>query len=201
MVLSGPPDPAAWARLRRITGLDEDQLHAGYWKHRHDYDRGALTGVTYWQQIAAGTGRKFTPEQIAALLDADVDLWSQPNPPMLAWAQSLQRASIKTGILSNIGDAMTAGFLLKFPWLSDFSHCTWSYALKMAKPEAAIYRCAAEALATPPGHILFLDDREENISAAAAAGMQTIHYASPDAAGHALFLEEMHARGLDGLLR
>ncbi len=200
MVLSGPPDPAAWVRLRQISGFSEADLHAGYWKHRHDYDRGTHTAVTYWEQIAIDAGKHFTAEQVAALIAADVDLWSQPNPPMLTWAQSLQRSGIKTGILSNIGDAMTAGFLVKFPWLSNFNHCTWSYALKMAKPETAIYRCAAEALATSPERILFLDDREENIAAAAAFGMQTIHYAGPDAASHARFLTEMHERGLDALL-
>jgi len=200
MVLSGPPDPAAWSRLRAISALSEDQLHTEYWLYRHEYDRGTLTAIAYWQKIAAETNRTFTPTQIADLIAADVDLWSQPNPPMIAWAQALQRAGIKTGILSNIGDAMTAGFLQKFAWLAAFNHCTWSYALKMAKPEAAIYQCAAEGLATPPARILFLDDREENIAAAKAAGMQTIYYTSPDAAGHARFLEAMHARGLGSLL-
>jgi putative hydrolase of the HAD superfamily len=200
MVLSGPPDPAAWAKLRDLTGLSEDALHREYWRYRHDYDRGAFTGIAYWQQMAAATGKHFTPEQITALIAADIDLWSQPNPPMIAWAQALQRADVKTGILSNIGDAMAAGFLAKFEWLAAFTHCTWSYALKMAKPEATIYRCAADGLATPPERILFLDDREENIAAAAESGMQTIHYAGPDDAGQARSLEEMRTRGLTALL-
>ncbi len=90
---------------------------------------------------------------------------------------------------------MADGLLARFDWLAAFDHCTWSHSLKLAKPEAAIYHCAAEGLATPPAHILFIDDREENIAAAHSAGMQAIHYTS-----HAAFEAEMHRRGLAYLL-
>lgn len=195
MVLSGPPDPAAWARIRTLTGLDEEPLQREYWAHRHDYDRGALTGVEFWHTVAEGAGSVLTPEQVAGLLEADTDLWGQINQPMLGWAQRLQRAGVRTGILSNIGDAMTDGLLRKHEWLSAFDHHTWSYALKLAKPELEIYRAAAAGLGTPAANILFIDDRAENITAARAAGMQAIQYSD-----HASFEREMRERGLDSLL-
>lgn len=196
MVLSGPPDPAAWARIRTITGLEEEPLQREYWAHRHDYDRGALTGVDFWHMVAEGAGVALTPAQISGLLDADTDLWGQINQPMLDWAQRLQRAGVRTGILSNIGDAMTDGLLRKHEWLNAFDHRTWSYALKLAKPELEIYRAAAAGLGTPAENILFIDDRPENIAAALAARMQAIRYGD-----HADFEREMHERGLDDLLR
>jgi putative hydrolase of the HAD superfamily len=196
MVLSGPPDPAAWARIRTITGLSEDVLHREYWAHRHAYDRGDLTANAYWHAAAAGAGILLTPQQIADAIAADVDLWSQPNTPMLQFAQRLQNSGIRTGILSNIGDAMTAGLLEKHDWLSAFDHRTWSYALNLAKPEPAIYRHAAEGLRTPPENILFIDDKSENIAAALSVGMQAIQYTSHDA-----FEQEMRLRGLDHLLQ
>ena len=110
-------------------------------------------------------------------------------------AQRLQRAGFRTGILSNIGDAMTEGLLRKLDWLSAFDHCTWSYSLHLAKPELAIYRAAADGLATPPAQILFIDDKIENIEAAREADMQAIQYR--DQAG---FEREMEARGLEHLL-
>lgn len=195
-VLSGPPDPAAWARIRSVTGLEEEPLHREYWAHRHDYDRGTLSGVAFWHKAAAGAGIVLTPQQVAQLLDADTDLWSQLNQPMLDWAQRLQRAGIRTGILSNIGDAMTAGLTRKYDWLNAFDHRTWSYSLKLAKPELAIYRAAAEGLATPPANILFIDDRSENIAAAHTAGMQAIQYTD-----HNIFEREMNQRGLAHLLQ
>ena len=196
-VLSGPPDPAAWARIRAITGLDEARLHDAYWKFRHDYDRAALTGPTYWHTVAAHADITLDAGQLAALLAADIDLWASLNPPMVEWAGRLQRAGIHTGILSNIGDCMAQGIVARFPWLSGFDQCVWSHALHMAKPEPAIFLNTAEAMSTAPANILFLDDREENIAAAAALGFQTILYKYAD---HAAFERAMRQRGLASLL-
>ena len=196
-VLSDPPDPAAWARIRVITGLDEVRLHEAYWKFRHDYDRDALTGPTYWRAVADHAGITLDAGQLAALLAADVDLWASLNPPMVEWAGRLQRAGIRTGILSNIGDCMAQGIVARFPWLAGFDQCIWSYALHMAKPEPAIYLKTAEALNTAPADILFLDDREENVAAADALGFQTILYKY---ANHAAFEREMRQRGFASLL-
>jgi putative hydrolase of the HAD superfamily len=194
-VLSGPPDPAAWARMRALTGLSEEPLHRGYWAFRDEYDRGELTGAAYWHEVADHAGVAFDAAQIAALMDADVDLWTQLNLPMVEWAARLQGARMRTGILSNIGDAIADGIWRKLPWLARFDHCTWSYALRMAKPEPAIYIATAESLKTPPPRILFLDDREENVAAAELVGMQAIHYT-----GHAEFEGAMRARGFAPLL-
>src|ERR1700735_373756 len=70
MVLSGPPDPAAWAQMRSITGLDEEPLHRAYWAHRHPYDRGDLTGQAYWHKVGHDTGIVLTPTQIEGLMAA-----------------------------------------------------------------------------------------------------------------------------------
>lgn len=196
MVLSAPPDPAAWQQMREITGFDEPTLHGGYWAPRHEYDRGDLTGLAYWEQVASAGGTTFTAEQVQQLIDADVALWTRLNAPMVEWAQQLQRAGVRTGILSNIGDAMTDGLLSKFDWLQDFHHCVWSYRLRVAKPEAAIYQAAAQALATPPEKILFIDDKSENIHAAHQIGMQAIQYAD-----HESFVREMERQGFTSLLK
>jgi putative hydrolase of the HAD superfamily len=195
MVLSGPPDPAAWAEIRSITGLNEEPMHEAYWAFRHDYDRGALTGRAYWHAIADRTGISLSDIQITRLFAADVDLWTQPNQPMIDWAGRLQSANIRTGILSNIGDAIAEGIVAKLPWISRFNHCTWSHALFLAKPDPEIYIRTAEALNADPAKILFIDDRIENIQAASAVGMQTFHYL-----GHAAFDNEMRNRGFSFLL-
>jgi putative hydrolase of the HAD superfamily len=196
MVLSGPPNPDAWSRLRSLSSLEEERLHEGYWKHRHDYDRGALSGHSYWQLIAAEAGLPvLSPEQLGGIFEADTDLWTDLNLPMAEWAQSLQRAGIPTGILSNIGDQMESGVLRKHPWLERFNHITWSHRLAIAKPEPEIFRHAAEGLSVSPFNILFIDDRLENVEAAYGAGMQAIQYSTYEA-----FVEEMKQRGLDSLL-
>jgi putative hydrolase of the HAD superfamily len=195
MVLSGPPDPAAREEMRRILNVDEEPFRAIYWKHRDDYDRGTLNSVAYWEHVAHDLHRTLDARQLSALIGADSALWSQPNQAMIEWAAALQRAGIKTGILSNIGDAMEAGIMARFPWLAEFHHKTFSHRLGMAKPDAAIYRHAAEGLGVPPAEILFVDDREENIAAAQAAGMNAIQYRD-----HAAFEQAMRAEGYASLL-
>jgi putative hydrolase of the HAD superfamily len=196
MVLSAPQDPAAWQRMLTVTGLAEDVFHREYWAHRHAYDRGDLKGHAFWNRIATGAGIFLTPDQLIALTEADTDLWGQLNLPMLDWVQRLQHAGIRTGILSNMPDAMEAGLRARHSWIEAFDHLTWSHALNLAKPEPEIYLHAAEGLKTPPANILFIDDRHENIDAALAIGMQAIQYTDHDS-----FEREMKARGLGHLLQ
>ena len=192
MVLSGPAHPPVWAHMLTLTGLSPEEFEAAYWAPRRDYDRGALSGRAYWHTVSPHS----SPETIDLLIQADTDLWTQPNPPMLDWARQLQHAGIRTGILSNMPDAMAEGLVARFDWIGNFDHCTWSHALNLAKPEIAIYRHAAEGLTTDPAKILFVDDRADNIAAARAFGMQAIQYTN-----HQQFLDEMKERGFSYLIK
>jgi putative hydrolase of the HAD superfamily len=199
-VLSLPADADAWEQLGRLTGLHEEKLGRLYWAHRNEYDRGALNGTTYWQTIARKGGFPLgdSPEdkaKLAALHAADVEVWGQLNEPMVAWAVRLQKRGIKTGILSNIGDAMEAGLRRRFDWIAGFTHHTWSHRHKLIKPDAAIYKHAVEGLGCPAAGVLFIDDREENVRGAITAGLQAILYTTNEE-----FEAEMRKRGYGGLL-
>lgn len=194
VVLSGPPSAEAWQRMQQIAALDEATLHRAYWGPRHDYDRGLHTGRQYWLAAGRSVGLDFTHDAVTALLAADTDLWTQVNQPMVDWAARLQAAGIRTGILSNLGDEMTAGVLARQPWLAGFDHALWSHTVQMAKPETAIYLLAANGLRCLPRSILFIDDREDNIAGALSAGMQAVLYQDQPA-----FERELEQRGLTRL--
>src|ERR1700745_2357566 len=118
MVLSAAPDhPAARARMLSAPTPSEDNPPRGYWPHRLAYDRGDLTAESFWNHAAAPTHAILTPDQLTSLIAADVDYWSTLNPPMLAWARSLQQASIPTGILSNMPGPMETGLRARYPWI------------------------------------------------------------------------------------
>jgi putative hydrolase of the HAD superfamily len=57
-----------------------------------------------------------------------------------------------------------------------FSSCY----LGLRKPEPAIYRRALDILGKPAERVLFIDDRQENVAAASAAGMKTIRFDGAD---------------------
>jgi putative hydrolase of the HAD superfamily len=196
MVLSSVPDELDWRKLELVLGAEEKAFQAAYWKYRDAYDRGALSAATYWETVARDLEKAIDADVLRALIDADTVVWTRPNVEMMEWSARLNRAGIKTGILSNIGDAMELGVLGRFPALAEFSHHTFSHRLGIAKPDAEIYRHAVEGLGVPAGEILFVDDREENIAAARAAGMEAVQYL-----GHGGFVEEMERMGLGWLLR
>jgi putative hydrolase of the HAD superfamily len=196
LVLTGPPDPGAWAKMQEITGLSEESFAKAYWARRIDYDRGLFNGRNYFLDLGQSVDLTFTPTQVDQLIAADNILWTQINQPMVDWALRLQAAGTRTGILSNLGDDMMHGVLATLPWMANFHHRTFSHLLKIAKPDLAIYRHAAEGMEMPPENILFVDDKEENIAGALAYGMQGIQYQD-----HATFEHALLERGLGELWR
>jgi putative hydrolase of the HAD superfamily len=183
MVLTGPPDPEAYAALLRITGLSLDRFEPLYWADRHAYDEGKLTGITFWQKflmnssldLPSGAERNSIVEE---LNHWDARLWTTQNSAMLAWQQRLKERGLLTAILSNMGDNVLENMKREFDWLARFDVLVWSYQLLMAKPDPAIYRHVLKELGTRPEETLFLDDKLVNIEAARALGIQAIEFST-----------------------
>ena len=172
---------AAHERLCEITGLDAPEFDRLYWRDRHDYDLGKLDGREYWAKFARDSHRAFTAEQIDALTQADVAMWTSINEPMLTWATSLQHAGLLTAILSNMGPEVLSTIRQKFAWLANFSQLTWSCELGIAKPDPAIYNFTCTELGVEPQEAIFIDDNPVNIEAAEKFGLHAIHFVGVDA--------------------
>jgi putative hydrolase of the HAD superfamily len=177
-VLSNSEDPVAKAKMIALTGLDESKLFASYWRFRHEYDLGQLNGITYWNSVAKDAGVAFTPERIQDLIETDVLMWTSLNEEMLAWVVALQDAGFPTAILSNMGEEMLCYMRQEFGWLAHFQHHTWSCELGIGKPDPAIYVHTCERLGVAPQQTLFLDDKPENIEAAASVGLNAVLFHS-----------------------
>jgi len=180
MVLSGPPDPKAHAALMRITGLPAENLDPLYWADRHAFDEGKLTGEAYWRDILHQAGLTLSPSAVAELMHWDARMWMTLNPAMLAWQGALEASGFLTAILSNIGDSVQQAMEREIKWLTRFDVLVWSYQLRMAKPDPAIYRYTLEKLGTQPEETLFIDDRQENVEAATALGMKALLFTTVD---------------------
>lgn len=183
MVLTGPPDPDAHATLLRLTGLPLDRFEALYWVDRHAYDEGKLTGVAFWRKFLSDSGIDLPPAaDRKSLVDElnlwDARLWTTQNPAMLDWQLQLKQRGLLTAILSNMGDSVLENMKREFDWLSRFDVLVWSYQLRMAKPDPAIYRHVLKELGTRPQETLFLDDKRVNVEAARALGIQAIEFST-----------------------
>ena len=60
MVLTGPPDPKAYAELLRITGLNSTRLDSFYWADRHAYDEGSSLASPFGRRSSGDAGLDLT---------------------------------------------------------------------------------------------------------------------------------------------
>ncbi|HEY6446812.1 MAG TPA: HAD family phosphatase [Acidobacteriaceae bacterium] len=180
-VLCHRNDPA-WHDMLALTALDIPTFESIYWRDRHQYDLGHFDGAGFWQRFGKHAGRTFTPDETRALIDADVRMWTETDPVMLAWVAALQKRGLRTAILSNMVPEVLHALRAesRFSWLSGFTHLTWSCELHIAKPDPAIYTYTCEQLGAPPADCLLIDDKPENIAAAEALGLQAIQFRDPD---------------------
>jgi putative hydrolase of the HAD superfamily len=194
-VLSALPDADAHTALVETAGLPDEVFEEHYWAHRHAYDLGELNGHTFWEAVARSAGIVLSPEQVEVLNRHDARMWTNLNQPMVDWASALQRAGIRTAILSNMGDVIHASMQNQFPWLSGFDHLLWSYKLRLAKPDPAIFHHAVRELGVPPQDTLFIDDIPVNIESARSVGLDGILFETVPQ-----LRRELAARGLEGAL-
>ncbi len=178
MVLTGPQDPEAHAALLRITGLDLERFELLYWADRHSYDEGKLTGLAFWEKFLDAAGLDHVPATVEELNHLDARMWTTQNPAMLNWQLKLKEGGILTAILSNMGDNVLANMKREFDWLPRFDVLVWSFQLRMAKPDPAIYHHVLKELGTQPEETLFLDDKLVNIEAALALGFKAIQFSN-----------------------
>jgi putative hydrolase of the HAD superfamily len=199
MVLTGLPDPAARAALLRITGLPSDRFESLYWADRHAYDEGKLTGIAFWQKFLRDAGLHLVPGDPQSLVEElnqwDARMWTTQNPQMLAWQLKLKERGILTAILSNMGDNVLENMKREFDWLPRFDVLVWSFQLRMAKPDPAIYLHVLTELGTRPEETLFLDDKPINIQAALALGFKAIQFSNVEK-----LRDDLIAAGLDTVL-
>ncbi len=100
------------------------------------------------------------------------------NIPIVGLLKSLQ-PRYKLVLCSNT-DVERFGFIKKkFPEVLFFDKYVVSYEVGFMKPHPRIYEAALEGAGTRPEESVFIDDREENITAAEKLGFHTI-LLSPD---------------------
>ena len=76
-VLTGPPDPVAYAELLRISGLSADRLDRFYWKDRNAYDEGKLTGLGFLAKDGDDAGLGLSEQEIEELNLWDARMWTR----------------------------------------------------------------------------------------------------------------------------
>jgi putative hydrolase of the HAD superfamily len=187
-VLSLDQEGESVQRLEGLTGAEASVFAAAYWRHRDEYDRGALSGAEYWRSVGDDFGAELSDERVAELVREDAASWQRLDERMVRWLHALIDAGVPTAILSNMSRDTWAEL---GPSFAGVQAVTLSFEIGAVKPEPEIYRACLDALGVEPAEALFVDDRPRNVEGARALGIDAIVYEGADA-----LVPELERRGL-----
>lgn len=178
--------PGALDEMAALSGAPTDAFTTAYWTLRQSYDAGQWTAPQYWTAVLGSLSLTAGPDTIERLRLADIDSWSRVDDRMVTYVQSL-REHAEVALLSNIPADHADAFLTAQPWVRHLDHVSFSGKIKAAKPDPAAFRHCIAAMHAAPADFLFVDDRDENVRAAQATGMN----------GHVFTVREELAAALD----
>jgi putative hydrolase of the HAD superfamily len=180
-VLCFHPSEDRFKRIADLLGLSVPDLLRLFWANRVEYDAGLVDSRAYWSRIAEAAGKTMDDALLRTLVQYEVELWNNYDQRIMRWAAHLRSSGIRTAILSNLPRPLGLALRATPGFLDPFDHVTFSYELKMVKPEAAIYDDAVRGVRVSPSEALFLDDKAENVAGARAAGLQAEVYTTWEA--------------------
>jgi putative hydrolase of the HAD superfamily len=163
------PDAATQALIRR-----EIFEHADW----HEFDRGTLDVDAAVELFRSRVG--LTPAEMRALLTT-VNESLSPIAGTVELVEDLAAADVPLYVLSNM-PVSTYEFLTKrHAFFGHFRELVISGAIRMIKPEPAIYKHLVEKTGIVPAESVFIDDLTKNVIAARECGLHAIQFRSADA--------------------
>ncbi len=152
-----------------------------------DYD----LGISSFDDVAAALAEYRGVEvEYAAMMIRDAIARQETIAPTGALIADLKAAGYKLYVLSNMSREFI-DFLREQPVYRHFDGDVVSCEVGMAKPEPEIYDLLLERFALEPTQTLFIDDRKENVEAAAEKGIHTLHFDRMDYEASCRQLREM----------
>jgi putative hydrolase of the HAD superfamily len=175
-VLSLPLDAVGVAAMASLCNLSADVFWGAYARERLALDQGAISRDDYWRRILSVGGVEAGADLMERLSELDTRGWTRINERMLAWSRELRGAGVRTAILSNMPEFMHEMMERDgaFGWLSEFTPCLFSSTVGLVKPQPEIFGLCLEGLGLAAGDCLFIDDRAENVEAAANLGIRSL---------------------------
>jgi putative hydrolase of the HAD superfamily len=177
-VVSHPPTQQDLALLAGAAGAPVPALTEWYWKWRRAYDLAELDTPGYWRQVGRGLGRDYSDAEIFELNRLDRASWLRLQAGTVALIEDLRAAGLPLALLSNAPGEL-ADAIGRLPMAAHFGHLLFSCELKLAKPDPECYTRALARLGASAEEVIFIDDRSENVTAAAALGLQSVYFRSP----------------------
>ena len=152
-----------------------------------DYDMGVLSFDQVAEELAAyrGVEPEFAREMITIAIGKQETI--RPTEKLI---DELKAAGYKLYVLSNMSREFI-DFLRKQKVYENFDGDVVSCEVGIVKPMPEIYNLLLERFDLNPAETIFIDDRKENVDAAAAKGIATFHFDRNDYEGSCERLREI----------
>lgn len=141
------------------------------WHFQHDAGRDAVDTVDELIE-------RFPAERV--LIEAYVPRWLEtipgPVPGMIELVDELAARGVPLFAITNFSHEFWPRFRATAPVFAHFQDVLVSGEERLVKPDPAIYARAIERFGIAPARSLFVDDREENVVAARAAGFHALRF-------------------------
>ena len=155
----------------RLDGVAMESRHA---KAFEAWERGELALEEYLDAVVFYEPRSFSREEFFAAICAQSK--ELPNGALCILKELAASDKCRIGALNNEARE-THEYRVKTFGLHNFFQYTFaSCYMGIRKPDPKIYQRALAILGVTPEHSLFIDDRLENVAAAAAAGMKAVRF-------------------------
>lgn len=139
----------------------------------------------------AATASAYTQwsEEIQMWQDHWIDMCSPAIDHSVRLMRGLRAGAVPVFALSNFGVQTFEIAKEHYPFLTEFDHRYISGHIGAVKPEPQIYELLETTCGVMPEHLLFIDDRHDNIAAARARGWHVHLFDGPDALAERLVAE------------
>lgn len=178
-----------WDHRERAVIVDQFHLDlAGFESHHSKayeaWERGEISVDEYLDAVVFYEPRAFSHEEFFAAMCAQSKTLPDGAIGILAELAASDKCMI--GALNNEARETNEFRLVNFGLRRYLKFAFTSCYMGIRKPDPSIYRHALGILGKPAERTLFIDDRLENVAAAAAVGMKAIRFTGADALRHDL---------------
>jgi putative hydrolase of the HAD superfamily len=135
------------------------------------YDEGKLTSREFWRVVSDAIGARSLGYEDFARIWCDI---FEPLPAV----EPIVKAAVAAHpclMLSNTNE-LHWSTIRTFPVVRLFEDVLLSFELGLRKPDPLVFAAACNRLNTPASAVLFIDDLETNVGAAAAAGLRASRF-------------------------
>jgi epoxide hydrolase-like predicted phosphatase len=143
---------------------------------------GEITVNQHYKNLRMQLG--YSPEQLQTMLEV---FFSQDflDEHLVDYVRRLH-SNHKTSLLSNASDDLRRIIAERWHFEDAFDDMVISAEVKLAKPDTRIFQLAIERLQVEPGDAVFVDDMPRNVEGAMKAGLQAVHFQTPEQLRHDL---------------